>query len=70
MHHAQGCLDRVPGDERTLVGFLTFDTTLHFYNLKPSLSQPQMMVIAELDDPFVPLPDDLLVNLKESRWVV
>lgn len=25
---------RLPGDERTMVGFLTFDNTLHFYNLK------------------------------------
>ena len=32
--------------------------------------QPQMMVISDLDDVFVPLPDDLLVNLSESRNVV
>ena len=37
-------LDRLPGGERTRVGFLTFDTALHFYNLKAGLSQPQMMV--------------------------
>ncbi|GLC34598.1 hypothetical protein PLESTB_001244000 [Pleodorina starrii] len=63
-------LDSLPGDERTLVGFITFDSSLHFYNLKSSLSQPQMLVVPELDDPFVPLPDDLLVNLRESRAVV
>lgn len=28
------------------------------------------MVVAEVDDPFLPLPDDMLVNLKESRDVV
>ena len=27
-------------------------------------------VVAELSEPFVPLPDDLLVNLAESRGVV
>ena len=27
-------------------------------------------VVAELAEPFVPLPDDLLVNLAESRGVV
>lgn len=43
-------------------------SSLHFYNLKPSLAQPQMMVVAEVDEPFVPLPDDLLVPLRESRW--
>jgi len=66
----KACLDRLPGDERTLIGFLTFDSTLHFYNLNSRLSAPQMMVVAELDDPFVPLPDDLLVNLSESRAVI
>ena len=29
-----------------------------------------MLVVPELDDPFLPLPDDLLVNLSESRAVV
>jgi len=66
----KSCLDSLPGDERTLVGFLTFDSTLHFYNLKSSMSAPQMMVVTELDDPFVPLPDDLLVNKADSRAVI
>ncbi|KAK9125151.1 hypothetical protein Scep_013997 [Stephania cephalantha] len=38
--------------------------------LESSLTQPQMMVVSDLDDIFVPLPDDLLVNLSESRSVV
>ncbi|KAK2975141.1 hypothetical protein RJ640_010821 [Escallonia rubra] len=38
--------------------------------LESSLTQPQMMVISDLDDIFIPLPDDLLVNLSESRTVV
>lgn len=29
-----------------------------------------MLVVTELDDPFLPLPDDLLVNLSESRSVI
>ncbi len=29
-----------------------------------------MVVMSDTDDPFVPLPDDLLVNLAESRGVV
>ncbi|GLJ20808.1 hypothetical protein SUGI_0379320 [Cryptomeria japonica] len=66
----KSCLDKLPGFPRTQIGFLTFDSALHFYNLKSSLTQPQMMVVADLDDPFVPLPDDLLVNLSESRHVV
>ncbi|KAF8395779.1 hypothetical protein HHK36_019730 [Tetracentron sinense] len=88
----KSCLDDLPGFPRTQIGFLTFDSTLHFYNMKASdsfdyllygkiaylfftirissLTQPQMMVVSDLDNIFVPLPDDLLVNLSESRSVV
>ncbi|MBA0733824.1 hypothetical protein Gogos_017797, partial [Gossypium gossypioides] len=66
----RSCLDELPGFPRTQIGFITFDSTIHFYNMKSSLMQPQMMVVSDLDDIFVPLPDDLLVNLSESRNVV
>ncbi|KAL8130239.1 hypothetical protein V2J09_019394 [Rumex salicifolius] len=38
--------------------------------IESSLSQPQMMVVSDVDDIFVPLPDDLLVNLADSRSVI
>ncbi|CAI8615333.1 unnamed protein product [Vicia faba] len=66
----KSCLDELPGFPRTQIGFATFDSTIHFYNLKSTLNQPQMFVVSDLDDIFIPLPDDLLVNLSESRSVV
>ncbi|GAB2300923.1 Protein transport protein Sec24A [Dionaea muscipula] len=66
----KSCLDNLPGFPRTQIGFITFDSTIHFYNMKSSLTQPQMMVVSDVDDIFVPLPDDLLVNLSESQKVV
>ena len=60
-------LNKLPGDDRTRVALVTFDKSVHFYNMRPGLSAPQMMVIGEIEDPFVPLPDELLVNLSESR---
>lgn len=30
----------------------------------------QMLVVTELEDPFLPMPDDLLVNLHDSRELV
>ena len=63
-------LDELPGGERTHVGFLTYDNAIHFYGLKPGSITPQMMVVAELDDPFCPAPEDLLVNLGDSRGAV
>uniref|UniRef100_A0A673ATG5 Protein transport protein Sec24B-like n=1 Tax=Sphaeramia orbicularis TaxID=375764 RepID=A0A673ATG5_9TELE len=63
-------LDRLPGDTRTRVGFLTFDSTIHFYNLQEGLSQPQMLVVSDIDDVFIPSHDSLMVNLKESKELV
>ena len=31
-------LDKMPGDLRTQIGFVTFDSTVHFYSLKVSNS--------------------------------
>nr|XP_057920386.1 protein transport protein Sec24B isoform X1 [Doryrhamphus excisus] len=63
-------LDKLPGDSRTKVGFLTFDSTIHFYNLQEGLSQPQMLVVTDLDDVFIPSHDSLMVNRKESKELV
>ncbi|XP_036372894.1 protein transport protein Sec24B-like [Megalops cyprinoides] len=63
-------LDKLPGDTRTKVGFITFDSTVHFYNLQEGLSQPQMLVVSDIDDIFLPTPDGLLGNLKESKELV
>ncbi|KAJ3327752.1 COPII subunit, partial [Blyttiomyces sp. JEL0837] len=64
-------LDKIPNtDNRTKVGFITVDSALHFYNLSSSISEPQMLVVSDLDDVFVPLPYDLLVPLTESRPVI
>ncbi|KND02225.1 uncharacterized protein SPPG_02707 [Spizellomyces punctatus DAOM BR117] len=64
-------LDSVPNtDNRTKVGFITVDSALHFYNLSPNLAEPQMLVVSDLDDTFLPMPYDLLVSLTESRSVI
>jgi protein transport protein SEC24 len=52
----------------TKIGILTFDRVVHFYNLKPSLEQPQMIVVADIDDVFIPLNEGLLVDPVESRY--
>ncbi|KAJ3103950.1 COPII subunit [Physocladia obscura] len=66
-------LDKVPNsDGRTKVAFITVDNTLQFWNLsvRSSLLEPQMLVISDIEDAFLPLPEDLLVTLTESRLVV
>ena len=57
-----------PKDPR--VGIVTYDKDLHFYNLKAGLDHAQMMVMPDLEDPFVPLSDGLFVDPDESKDII
>ncbi|XP_036168851.1 protein transport protein Sec24A isoform X2 [Myotis myotis] len=63
-------LDLLPGNTRTKIGFITFDSTIHFYSLQEGLSQPQMLIVSDIEDIFIPMPENLLVNLNESKELV
>ncbi|CAD2095936.1 protein transport protein Sec24A, putative [Plasmodium vinckei brucechwatti] len=54
-------------DSRTLIGIITFDSTIHFYNLNSNLKQNQMMVVSDIQDIFIPLPENILVNVHECQ---
>ncbi|KAK7799187.1 hypothetical protein U0070_014087 [Myodes glareolus] len=49
-------LDLLPGNTRTKIGFITFDSTIHFYSLQEGLSQPQMLIVSDIDDLLKSLP--------------
>lgn len=63
-------LDSLPGDARTQIGFIAYDTALHFYSLGEGLSQPHEMIVLDIDDVFLPTADNLLVNLKDRKELV
>ncbi|XP_060530213.1 protein transport protein Sec24B [Cylas formicarius] len=63
-------LANVPGDSRTQVGFLAYDSSLHYFSLGEGLSQPHEMVVLDIDDIFLPAPDGLLVNLKDRMELI
>lgn len=52
------------------VGIATFDKEVHFYNLSSSLTQAQMMVMSDLEEPFVPLSEGLFVDASKSKVVI
>ncbi len=52
------------------VGFVTYDKVIHFYNVKETLAQPQMMVLTDVSDVFVPVVDGFLVSVTEARTVL
>ncbi|KAF2267375.1 hypothetical protein CC78DRAFT_530777 [Lojkania enalia] len=64
-------LDRIPNvDRRTRLGFIAVDSSLHYFQIPKDgseNSEPSMLVVSDLDEPFLPTPADLLVNLSESR---
>ncbi|PFH60890.1 hypothetical protein XA68_10167 [Ophiocordyceps unilateralis] len=56
--------------EGARVGFVTYDKDIHFYNLNPRLEQAQMMIMPDLEDPFVPLSEGLFVDPYESKALI
>ncbi|KAL5542489.1 hypothetical protein UlMin_010199 [Ulmus minor] len=57
----------LPEGPQTIVGVATFDSTIHFYNLKRALQQPLMLIVPDVDDVYTPLQTDVLVPLPECR---
>uniref|UniRef100_A0A7G3B8S8 Putative vesicle coat complex copii subunit sec24/subunit sfb2 n=1 Tax=Lutzomyia longipalpis TaxID=7200 RepID=A0A7G3B8S8_LUTLO len=52
------------------VGFITYNNTVHFYNCKASLAQPQMMIVGDVQEMFMPLLDGFLCDVEESGAVI
>lgn len=62
-------LPKEEGQEKTpiRVGFITYNTQLHFYNLNPSLAQPSMLVSPDLTEVIVPMVEGFLVTLEQAQ---
>ena len=64
-------LDRIPNaDRRTKLGFMAVDSSLHYFSIPRDdgeVKDASMLVVSELDEPFLPTPEDLLVDLAECR---
>ncbi|GJN82957.1 Sec23/Sec24 family protein [Purpureocillium lilacinum] len=59
---------RIP--EGAKVGFITYDKDIHFYNLNPRLDQAQMLIMPDLEDPFLPLGEGLFVDPYECKALI
>ncbi|KAJ6996198.1 protein transport protein Sec24-like, partial [Populus alba x Populus x berolinensis] len=57
----------LPEGPRTMVGIATFDSTIHFYNMKRALQQPLMLIVPDIHDVYTPLQTDVIVPLSECR---
>lgn len=54
----------------TRIGIMTFDSTLHYYNLHAALETPQMVIQADANEVFSPLSSGLFVDPVQSRRVI
>ncbi|KAK6524155.1 COPII subunit [Orbilia ellipsospora] len=61
-------LDRIPDeDRRTRLGFICVDSALHYFSINAETNEPSMLVVSDLEEPFMPVPTDLLVSLSVCR---
>ena len=45
-------LEKLPGDSRTHIGFLTYDRVVHFYSLPDGATQPTQLTVCDIDGKF------------------
>merc|ERR1719354_524790 len=62
-------VDTAAGQTKSLmkVGFMTYDKSIHFYNLSPRLAQPQQLAVGDVEDMFVPMAEGLMVDVGEAE---
>ena len=58
---------RFPGIDRCQIGIMTFDTSIQFFNLNASLKNPQMIVVNDFEEMFVPIAEEVMVPLRENE---
>lgn len=60
-------LDSLQGGDSTLVGLVTYDSSVHFYSVAKGQATPQMLVMPDTQDVYAPMPSQLLAKLAECR---
>jgi len=60
-------IDKLPGDGRAQVGFISYHRTLQFYQIAEGSSQATQLIVGDVDDVFLPSPTDLLINLANCK---
>lgn len=65
-------LDRIPNKNKTArIAILGVDSNLHYFRFKEGLDDgPDMLIVSDLDEPFLPSPEGLLINLDENRKAI
>lgn len=64
-------LDRIPNQNKTArVAFIGVDSSLHYFKFNEGLEGTEILIVSDIDEPFLPSPDGLLINLEENRAAI
>ena len=63
------CLDNLPGDDETRIGFMAVDSCIHYFQFTPDELHPRLLTIPDCDEPFVPSHSGILINLESYKEV-
>lgn len=71
LNSIRASLDALAENPRNKVGIMTFDHQLQFYTLNSDKMEPTMLVLPDVEEPFVPCPkDDIFVSVAEGREIL
>ncbi|ORX84745.1 hypothetical protein BCR32DRAFT_200622 [Anaeromyces robustus] len=64
-------LDKIPNPNgKACVGFITVDSTVHFFKFYSNTEAPSMIILSDLEEVFLPSPTGLFTYLKDSRKAI
>lgn len=63
-------IDQGQTKSKMRVGFITYDKTVHFYNIKNTLAMPQQLVVGDVHEMFMPLLDGFLADPEECEGLI
>lgn len=62
----KNALHHIPNqDRRARVGIIAVSSVIHFFVIGPEEGDVSVMVVSDISEMFLPVPDNLLVNLTE-----
>lgn len=61
-------LDRIPNRNNTArISIIGVDSSLHYFRFTEGVDKaPDMLIVSDIDEPFLPSPEGLLINLNEN----
>lgn len=63
------CIDDIPGDSRTQIGLITFNSSIHYYCLREN-HHAHILEVPDLEEVFIPTFSDILVYLKDNKAAI